>query len=462
MQKLSTKIWVLVVVFLVFTVCFMYGMTHYLYERLYVEDAEQSMIEVGKKLAGTYEGGNVSDDFVEQVDRYNMYSNVNVFAVRNPRELSACVPFDIDYDTLIGSAERKKLLKGETVTKQGYEKRFDRQVISVVVPLVDKQRLEGIIYLYYPLENITELAAKDIIVIAVLALLFLALMTFLTMKGVHVVMKPLKRLQEASNKMAQGDYATRVEVTSRDEIGALSTTFNEMAASIQRSDEEQKQFLANVSHELRTPISYVKGYSEALAKGLIPQEQREEKLALISKEATRMEKLTTELLQLSRAERVKQLNKQPLVLAEALREALSIAEQRALEKEMTFDVSLDESLIVEADDEKLKQIVVNLIENAIRYSEPAHSIEVRAEESGNFARITVKDHGIGIPAEDLSHVAERFYRVNKARSRSDGGTGLGLSIVDQLVKAHGGHWSIDSELGKGTVVTLYLPLLKMT
>lgn len=462
MQKLSTKIWLLVVAFIAFTVCFMYGMTHYLYERLYVEDAEQSMIEVGKKLAGTYDGGKVHDDFVEQVDRYNMYSNMNVFAVRNPRELSACVPFDIDYDTLIGSKERKTLLKGETVTKQGYEKRFDRQVISVVVPLVDQQRLEGIIYLYYPLENITELAAKDIVVIAVLALLFLVLMTLLTIKGIHIMMKPLKRLQEASTKMATGDYATRVEVTSRDEIGALSTTFNEMAASIQRSDEEQKQFLANVSHELRTPISYVKGYSEALAKGLIPKEQCAEKLALISKEATRMEKLTTELLQLSRAEQLTQLNKQPLVLAEALREALAIAEQRAIEKQMTFDVSLDETLIVEADDEKLKQIVVNLIENAIRYSEPAHTIIVTAQAHGEFAQITVKDEGIGIPSADLPHIAERFYRVNKARSRSDGGTGLGLSIVAQLVKAHGGQWSIDSEVGKGTVVTLQLPLLEMT
>jgi signal transduction histidine kinase len=462
MQKLSTKIWLLVVAFLAFTVCFMYGMTHYLYERLYVEDAEQSMIEVGKKLASTYDGGKVHDDFVEQVDRYNMYSNMNVFAVRNPRELSACVPFDIDYDTLIGSQERKTLLKGETVTKQGYEKRFDRQVISVVVPLVDQQRLEGIIYLYYPLENITELAAKDIVIIAVLALLFLALMTFLTIKGIHIMMKPLKRLQEASTKMATGDYATRVEVTSRDEIGALSTTFNEMAASIQRSDEEQKQFLANVSHELRTPISYVKGYSEALAKGLIPKEQCTEKLALISKEATRMEKLTTELLQLSRAEQMAQLNKQPLVLAEALREALAIAEQRAIEKQMTFDVSLDETLIVEADDEKLKQIVVNLIENAIRYSEPAHTIIVTAQAHGEFAQIIVKDEGIGIPAADLPHIAERFYRVNKARSRSDGGTGLGLSIVAQLVKAHGGQWLIDSEVGKGTAVTLQLPLLEMT
>lgn len=460
MKKLSTKIWLLVVAFLVFTVLFMYVLTNFLYERLYVQDAKNSMIEVGTKLTGMYEGGKVSDDFVEAVDRYNMYSNINVFAVRNPRELSACVPFDIEYDTLIGPEERQQLLQGNTVTKQGYEKRFDRQLISVVVPLVDNERLEGILYLYFPLEKITELASKDITLIAIIALLFLAFMTFMTMKGIGIIMKPLKRLQKASYDMAQGDYATRVKVTSKDEIGQLSQTFNEMATSIQKSDEQQKEFLANVSHELRTPISYVKGYSEALAKGLIPKEDCDEKLELIAREAERMEKLTTELLQLSRAERVEKLELMPLVLAESLREAMLLAEQRAKDKNMLLTLEADEELIVEADEEKLKQIVVNLIENAIRYSDNGTNVMVSACKKGNRVKLQVKDRGIGIPEEDLPHVSERFYRVNKARSRSDGGSGLGLSIVDQLIKIHNGSWEIDSIFGEGTIVTVYLPLYK--
>ena len=458
MKKLSTKIWLLVVAFLAFTVLFMYALTNFLYERLYVQDTEDAMIEVGTKLANMYEGGKVNDEFVADIDRYNIYSNMNVFAVRNPRELSACVPFDIDYDTLIGPEERKQLVKGEFIIKQGYEKRFDRQLISVVVPLVDGERLEGILYLYFPLEKITELASKDITLIAIAAFIFLTFMTFITMKGIGFIMKPLKRLQFAAHDMALGDYTTRVDVTSKDEIGQLSETFNEMAAAIQQSDEQQKEFLANVSHELRTPISYVKGYSEALAKGLIPQNECEAKLQLIAREAERMEKLTTELLQLSRAERVEKLELMPLALAESLREALILADQRAHAKEMTLTLEADETLIVEADDEKLKQIVVNLIENAIRYSEPGTNVTVRACKVGAMAKIEIEDHGMGIPVEDLPHVAERFYRVNKARSRSDGGSGLGLSIVNQLMKAHNGSWTIESTVGTGTIVTLCLPL----
>ena len=173
--------------------------------------------------------------------------------------------------------------------------------------LVDNERLEGILYLYFPLEKITELASKDITLIVIAALLFLAFMTFITIKGIGVIMKPLKRLQKASHDMAHGDYTTRVKVTSKDEIGQLSQTFNEMATSKKKSDEQQKEFLANVSHELRTPISYIKGYSEALANGLIPKEDCDEKLGLIAREAERMEKLTTELLQLSRAEQIEKI-----------------------------------------------------------------------------------------------------------------------------------------------------------
>ncbi len=137
--------------------------TNFLYDQLYVKDSEESMIDVGERLKSNYKGGKVTDELVEKVEDFNMYSIFNVFAVRNPRELSACVPFEIDYDTLIGPEERRQLLKGEPITKIGYEERFQREVISVIVPLVDQNRLEGIIYLYYPLARITELANNEVI-----------------------------------------------------------------------------------------------------------------------------------------------------------------------------------------------------------------------------------------------------------------------------------------------------------
>lgn len=462
MKKLSTRIWLLIVTFIALTVIFMYFLTEFLYLQLYVQDAESSMEEIGTKLQTMYKGGRVDDQLILDIETYNNYSNFNVFAVRNPRELSACVPFDIDYDTLIGVEERQKLLAGESVSSMGYEPRFERQVISVMFPLVEQNRLEGIIYIYFPLAKISELTNKEVLLVFFSAFLFALIAAFLVSKGLRHIMRPLRDLQQAVDKMSAGDYNIHVPVSSMDEIGKLSQAFNEMAEAIHKEDEAQKTFLATVSHELRTPISYVKGYSEAIQSGMIKKEEQDETIGLLVREANRMERLTNELLQLARMnnETEAQQTMYPIPLAETLREVEQLTAVAAAKKNITLAMTVDEELIVMADEEKLKQIVINLIENAVNYSSENSCVTLRAAKHGRFARMSITDQGIGIPAEDLPHVTERFYRVNKARSRSDGGSGLGLSIVDQLVKQQYATMTIHSEVGKGTTVIVDVPLME--
>lgn len=461
MKKISTRIWLLIFAFLIITVVFMYVLTDYLYERLYVEDTEEMMVEVGTKLQTMYTGSKVTDEFIADIEHYANYSNLNIFAVRNPRELSACVPFDIDFETLIGPEERQQLLAGEYVQKIGYEPRFDRQLISVVLPLVDQNRLEGIIYIYFPLAKISELANNEVIFLFVSAFIFLLVISYLIYKGIRHIMRPLSNLQRAVEQMSCGNYGTRVPVHSKDEIGRLSSTFNQMAEAIQQEDEAQKTFLATVSHELRTPISYVKGYSEAMQKGIIPEHQQEETIQLIVREANRMERLTNELLQLARMENEQaEITLYPIPLAETLREVQKILTHQAEKKSIVLHLDADDALIIQADEVKLKQIFINIIENAINYSNEQSKVEITALEKDARAQIIIKDYGIGIPQEDLSHVTERFYRVNKARSRADGGSGLGLSIVEQLLKQLHGKIEIESEVEKGTVVKITLPLME--
>jgi len=461
MKKISTRIWLLIFAFLIITVVFMYVLTDYLYERLYVEDTEEMMVEVGSKLQTMYTGSKVTDQFIADIEQYTNYSNLNIFAVRNPRELSACVPFDIDFETLIGPEERQQLLAGEYVQKIGYEPRFDRQLISVVLPLVDQNRLEGIIYIYFPLAKISELANKEVISLFVSAFIFLIVISYLIYKGIRHIMRPLSNLQRAVEQMSDGNYGTRVTVQSKDEIGRLSSTFNKMAESIQQEDEAQKTFLATVSHELRTPISYVKGYSEAMQKGIIPESQKEETIQLIVREANRMERLTNELLLLARMENEQaEITLYPIPLAETLREVQKILTHQAEKKAIAIHLDADDALIIKADEVKLKQVFINIIENAINYSYKQSKVEITAFEDNGSAQITIKDYGIGIPKEDLSHVTERFYRVNKARSRADGGSGLGLSIVEQLLKQLQGKIEIESEVEKGTIVKITLPLME--
>ena len=460
MRTVAGKIWTLIVGFLVITIAFMYAFTDFLYEQLYVEDTESSMIEFGEKLATKYKGGAVSDELIAEIEEHNEYSNFHVFAVRNPRELSACVPFDIDYQTLIGPDERRQLLAGDAVTKIGYEERFERQIISVVLPFTDENRLEGILYLYYPLAKISELASEEAMLLMAGVILFSIVMGYLVFKGLRRIMHPLYELQQAVRRMSTGDYGTRVAVASNDEVGQLSAAFNHMAEAIQQEDQERKAFLATVSHELRTPISYVKGYSESIQNGLIEGEQKDEAICLIAREANRMERLTNELMQLVQREAEGLGELYPIALAETLRDSVELVRAKAAEKEMTVLLDVDEEMIVEADEEKMRQILINLLENAIRYSGRGTSIRLRAVPEGRAAVIQIEDSGIGIPREDLPRITERFYRVNKARSRADGGSGLGLSIVNQLVSQHHGTLHIESELGQGTTVTVRLPLME--
>lgn len=459
MRKLSTKIWVLIIVYLVLTIAFMYIFADFLYEKFYVEDTKSEMVEIGENLQSMYTGGKVTDGYVEMVEEFNQYSTYNVFAVRNPRELSACVPFEIDYNTLIGPDERRVLLNGENVTKIGYEERFNREVVSVILPLVDQNRLEGIIYLYYPLAKITELAKTEVAIFIGGGILFALVIAVFVYQSLKRIMRPLNDLQKAVEQMTEGDYSTRVKVTSKDEIGMLSEAFNHMAESIQQEDEKQKTFLATVSHELRTPISYIKGYSEAIQNQLLDGKEREEALELIHREAIRMERLTNELLQLVRKQQ-EEIEMLPIVLSETIRESVKLLEGQANKKNIRIVQNLDENCIVQGDEEKLKQIFINVIENAIRYSNENAKITVHSYQSDHRAIIEIQDEGIGIPEEDLPHITERFYRVNKARSRIDGGAGLGLSIVKQLVKQHDGSLAIKSVVGEGTLVTISLPLME--
>ncbi|GGA47869.1 sensor histidine kinase [Psychrobacillus lasiicapitis] len=458
MKKLSVKIWMLLLLFITTTIVFLVIFTNFLYEELYVQHTEAIMKEVAENLQRTYEGGVVTDDFIKQTEDYNRFSDVEVFTVRNPRELSACLPFDIDYDTLIGAEERVELINGNAITKRGYEKRFDREVVSVIYPLVDENRLEGIIYIYVPLTKIAEMASSDVLFLIAIVSLLLICLAYISLKSLQRVLKPLAILNEAALDMAAGKYDTRVKVESQDEVGDLARSFNQMATSIQQEDDKKRNFLSVVSHELRTPISYIKGYGEAFEQKLIPEEKKAEIYNLIVREANRMQKLTNDLLTVARSETLEEVESGPLVLAETIREVIQLVKPMANEKEITFAISIDEETILCADEQKTKQVLINILENAIRYSSNTSKIVISNKTMKKETIIQVTDEGCGIEKEHLPHITERFYRVNKARSRSDGGTGLGLSIAAQLVDAQNGKLAFESEVGKGTTVYITLPI----
>ena len=267
---------------------------------------------------------------------------------------------------------------------------------------------------------------------------------------------PLDNLLEASSKVAQGDFSARVEEGGTPEVRALTRGFNSMAERLQTNDQQRRNMLADVSHELRTPITVIQGNVEGILDGLYPAD--EERLKSIMEETQILSRLVDDLRTLALAESgALQLRREPTDLAELARDAVSGFESQAREKEIRLELSSVETEEINLDPHRVREVLMNLISNALRYTPRGGMIHVGFAESNSSeektAVVYVEDNGPGIEFTDLPHVFDRFYK-----SSDSGGMGLGLSIARYLVEAHGGKIWAESELGKGTKISFTLPL----
>jgi len=228
-----------------------------------------------------------------------------------------------------------------------------------------------------------------------------------------------------------------------------------------RMEQMRSEFVANVSHELRTPLTSIQGFVETLLEsGTEDPKMTRYFLEIIAKETRRLSKLVNELLDLSRIEERRMVHRWQRVEIDTLVDRmLTICGTRAEDKEIDFRVNLPPRLPpLYGDPDMLAQVLINLVDNAIKFTPPGGSVSLSASVEGDEVRLDVSDTGVGIPAENLPRIFERFYRVEKARSRERGGTGLGLAIVKHIVKGHGGRVEVKSTVGKGTVFSVFLPL----
>jgi signal transduction histidine kinase len=334
-------------------------------------------------------------------------------------------------------------------------------VMQVVLPAFAADRLVGVVYLSQPLSDVTEVL-RDLRTRLVLATaIALALSALVALLLSRAISSPLRRLTAAAGSVALGQFDQQVPVNSRDEVGRLSQAFNDMTARLRAARQMQVDFVADVSHELRTPLTSVKGTVETLRDGAVDDPQvRDQFLATIESETDRLIRLVNDLLLLSRVDsEALNLRREAVDLQQLIEVASDRMASQAAARAVAVKVEASSDVPeVWVDPDRTEQVLVNLLDNAIKYSRPGGTVMVSVGFEGDgMVSVQVQDNGIGIPADDLDRIGQRFYRADRARSRAEGGSGLGLAISQALVKAHGGRLWLESEEGAGTTVHFTLP-----
>jgi len=300
-------------------------------------------------------------------------------------------------------------------------------------------------------------------------LVALAISIILALLIARSIAKPLQRITAATEEIARGNYDQTLTITSPNEIGRLATSFNTMVHEVKASRQAQRDFVANVSHELKTPLTSIQGFSQAILDGTAEDEiNRHRAVQIISSEANRMSRLVEELLDLARIEsgQIKMM-REPVDLVQVLETCIEKYTLRSQESNVTLTLDIPVLPLVTGDKDRLAQVFTNLLDNALKHTPPTGKVTVKAREirTGMIKKatlvpaveITVTDTGIGIPPEDVEHIFERFYQVNKSRSGQNRGIGLGLTITKQIVEAHQGTIKVESVRDLGTRFTVVLP-----
>jgi heavy metal sensor kinase len=272
-------------------------------------------------------------------------------------------------------------------------------------------------------------------------------------------LKPVDKIAQTAQEIEESDLSRRINVNTKDELGRLAATLNAMIGRLEKAFQRQKQFTSDASHELRTPLAVIEAESTLALQKERPLSDYRQSLETISQESRQMSSLIDQLLTLARADAGKeQWNFTEVNLGKLIANLGTDVEVLCQEKGLSFQLGQPQDLVVKGDEARLRELFMNLLDNAIRYTPAPGVVSVSLRREGQMAVVAITDTGVGIPAEDIPFIFERFYRVDKSRSRTEGGSGLGLAICRHIVEAHGGKIEVESQVGAGSTFSVWLPI----
>ena len=336
---------------------------------------------------------------------------------------------------------------------------FDEEMLTVISPINYNLRVRGYLVMHTSMQELY--AEKEAILnIVYLTLAILLVISFIALLFVgHIIYHPMKKITKAASEYAAGNLDYQVELDTEDEFGRLASSMNLMAKELNEMEAYEKKFIANISHDFRSPLTSIKGYVEAMMDGTIPIEFQEKYFNIVLFETDRLKKLTEELLVLnSFGSKRGMLEITTFDINAIIKTTAASFEGRCKDRKISIDLLFESwHEPVKADMSKIQQVLHNLIDNAIKFSNDNSTIEVETTVKHEKVFVSVKDHGSGIPKEHQKKIWERFYKSDSSRGKDKRGTGLGLAIVKEIIQTHGEHINVISTEGVGTEFIFSLP-----
>ncbi|NLB82504.1 MAG: HAMP domain-containing protein, partial [Clostridiaceae bacterium] len=339
----------------------------------------------------------------------------------------------------INIEEFQAVLEGENVYKIGpFDYIFGKKVFTVATPVKIQDRVHGVVFLSSPVPEMysdrNTLFAMLAISITISSLVAFALSYLISKR----IIKPIKALGNAAHDLATGDYTKRVKISNVSELAELGTAFNTMAESIENHERVRIAFIANVSHDLRTPMTTITGFIQGIIDGTIPPNQHGQYLNIVQSEALRLSNLVNTFLDISKYEENKaSLNKTSFDINEMIRVVLLSSEGRIRQKEIEVSFEFDNAnMFVFADENEIHRVIMNLLDNAVKFTETGGKILIRNILTENKVQTGISNTGQGISEQDKQYIWGRFYKSDKSRSTHENGYGLGLFIVKSIINQH--------------------------
>ncbi|WP_342551184.1 HAMP domain-containing sensor histidine kinase [Paenibacillus sp. FSL R7-0652] len=411
------------------------------------ENLQSNLLDFGQDIARIYETLPVREaemliSEMKQLNSYHIriYEETDQFQTYG--ELNGQHPFQLTTEQV------KKVLNGGRIQINGID--------TIFLGLPIKTEIGSIAMFVEPLTSSSTLFLIKFIV-TFLICSFVAGSLLMLIAAIFLV-RPIKKLTEATRLIAAGDFNVKLNITQKGEIGTLARSFEEMMHDLQQLEQMRREFVANVSHEVQSPLTSISGFAIALKQEDIPDDERSSYLDIIITETARMSKISDSLLKLSLLESQSlQMRLSTFSLDEQIRRVIVAIQPQWSARNIQFDLDLQPTKIT-ADHEQLNQVWFNIIGNAIKFSKDGARIEVKIKQNIKNVTILITDSGIGILPEDQKRIFDRFFKADRSHSQIYEGSGMGLAIVKQIVSLHQGDISVESEYGQGTTFILILPI----